>query len=262
MTPSSVSFTPVDSARALLQIHAAPASEFTITSQGDFHQIGFCDAPILELMEAPSPDDAIELERLTGRLIGPSSVAPDGAVAAWVPAHARGDVAAVVQHLPPGEYWIVRSPKALAEPGRALMGNEWLAVDSSIRQLHDSGRYYVLVVGATPGVNPSLGRPLLGVTVLNYNGQETRQGLWLLAPLAPRKNSAEFQSDEALFTIPVSGPLVLDHLEKFSAEHSARCRKQWAERGARALAVELATGTLTAVDDSGWPTHRARSGTS
>jgi hypothetical protein len=240
--PSSISFTAHGATRALLRIHTAPAREFTVTSQRDFHQIGFRDAPILELMEAPSPDDAIELERLTGRLIGPSSVAFDGAVADWMPAHARDDVAAIVRHLPPGEYWIVRSQKGLGEPGRALMGNEWLDVDMSIRQLHDSGRYYVLVVGATLGANPSLGRPLLGVTVLNYNGQETRQGLWLLAPLAPREESAEVESDVALFIIPVSGPLVLDHLEKFSAEDSARCRKHWAEKGAGDLALELATG--------------------
>lgn len=183
MKASSVSFTAHGATQALLRIDAAPASEFTVTSQRDYHQIGFRDAPILELMEAPSPDDAIELERLPGRLIGPSSVALDGAVADWLPAHARDDVAAIVQHLPPGEYWIVRSRKGLGEPGRALMGNEWLDVDSSIRQLHDSGRYYILVVGPTVGVNP-LSKP----TVTRSDGpqlQRTGDEAGTLASRAP-----------------------------------------------------------------------------
>jgi hypothetical protein len=242
MKPSSISFTAHDTTRALLRVQTAPVNEFTVTGHDDFHQIGFRDAPLLEVMEAPSPDDAIEIERLAGRLMGPACAALDSAVTGWVPAHARDDVATIVQHLPAGDYWMVRSRKKIGAPGRALMGNEWLAVDSSLRELHDSGRYYVLVVGETAGRDPDLSRPLLGLTILNYTGQETRQAVWLLQSLAPREGGLEADSDEALFIIPVTGPLVLDHLEGFSAVQSIRCRKQWAEGGARALAVELATG--------------------
>jgi hypothetical protein len=248
MKPSSISFTAHGTTRAFLRIKEAPASEFTVTGRGDYHQLGFPDAPILEMMEAPSPDDAIEIERLAGRLIGLASAALDSAVASWVPAHAHDDLAAIVQHLPPGEYWVVRSPRRLGEPGRVMLGNEMVDADRSLREVHYGDYHYVLAVGATAGVDPDLGRPLLGVTILNYTGQETTQAVWLLAALAPLKESAEVESDEALFIIPVSGPLVLDHLEKFSAASSIRCRKQWAERGARALARDLATG----------PTRRGR----
>ena len=248
MKPSSISLTTDGATRALLRVKATPASEFTVSGQGDFHQIGFPDAPILEMMEAPSPDDAIEIERLAGRLIGPAPAALDSPVATWVPAHAHDDLAAIVQHLPRGDYWVVRSRRRLGEPGRVLLGNEMVDADRSLREVHYGDYHYVLAVGATGGVDPDLGRPSLGVTILNYTGQETTQGVWLLAPLAPLKESADVASDESLFIIPVSGALVLDHVEKFSAASSLRCRKHWAERGARALAVELAIR----------PAHRGR----
>jgi len=146
-----------------------------------------------------------------------------------VPAHARDDIAAILQHLPPGDYWMVRSRKKVGAPGRALLGNEWQAVDDSLRELHKSDYHYVLAVGATAGVDPDLSRPLLGVTILNYTGQETTQAVWLLRPLAPREGDFQVENDESLFIIPVTGPLVLDHLEGFSAVQSVRCRKQWAE---------------------------------
>jgi hypothetical protein len=248
MTSSSIFFTPVDSVRAFLRIKAPPASEFTVTGQGDYHQIGFPDAPILEMMEAPSPDDAIEIERLAGRLIGPASAALDPAVSGWVPAHARDDVAAILQHLPPGHYWVLRSARRIGKPGPVMLGNEMVDADRSLREVHYGDYHYVLAVGATAGVDPDLTRPLLGVTILNYTGQGTTQAVWLLTPLAPREGSIEVESDDSLFIIPVSGPLVLDHLEKFSAASSARCRKLWAEKGARALARDLTTG----------PAHRSR----
>jgi len=138
-----------------------------------------------------------------------------------------------------------------AAGGRVMLGNEMGDADRSLRELHDSDYHYVLAVGANAGVDPDLARPLLGVTILNYTGQGTTQAVWLLAALAPLKESAEVESDEALFIIPVSGPLVLDHLEKFSAASSARSRKQWAEKGARALAVELANAPLTAAGANG-----------
>jgi hypothetical protein len=242
MTPSPVSFTPVDSARALLRIQAAPEDAFTVTTQRELHFIGFRDASIIELLEPPSPDEALEIERVAGRLIGPTSGALDGAVASWVPAHARDDIAAILQHLPPGDYWMVRSRKKIGAPGRALLGNESQAVDDSLRELHKSDYHYVLAVGATAGVDPDLSRPLLGLTILNYTGQETTQAVWLLQPLTPRGGDFQVENDESLFIIPVTGPLVLDHLEGFSAVQSLRCRKQWAERGARALATDLAAG--------------------
>jgi len=242
MTPSSVSFTPADSTRALLRIHAAPEDEFTITTQRDLHFIGFRDAPIIELLEPLSPDLALEIERVGGRLVGPASVALDGAMASWVPEHARDDIAAILQHLPTGDYWMVRSRKKLGAPGRALLGNEWQAVDDSLRELLKSDYHYVLAIGATAGVGPDLRRPLLGVTILNYTGQETTQAVWLLQPLAPREGDFQIENDESIFIIPVTGPLVLDHLEGISSVQSLRCRKQWADRGARALARDLATG--------------------
>jgi hypothetical protein len=245
MTSSPIVLAPRGSTRARLRVEATPSRAFTVTAAGDAHRIGFPDAPIAELMQPPSPDDALEIDFLPGQFIEPTGAALDIAEACWVPPRARRDLAAIVRHLPAGDYWLVRCSNQVGEPGVVLLGNEIVTVDRSLRELHESERYYVLAVGTTAGLDPDLGRPLLGVTILNYTGtgQETTQGVWLLSPFAPREEgtpAAVEEGDDTLAIIPVTGPLVLDHLERLSSEDSARCRDRWARGGARDLVEELA----------------------
>lgn len=239
-------FTPESEWIGRLEISGSQAEPFTLHGAGREHNLGFADHPLYYLDQAPSPDDPWDVGihdggrviPLGGGLPHPGSYA---ALAGWLPDDHREAGLALAAHLPEGTYLWLRSRLAPTRSETILLGNEWVDAAPNMLELRRGDDYYAAIVGGDKDQPPALDRPLVGVTILNYDGTESMQAVLFFACFEGGGGSTR----EHLLVIPESGPLVIDSLAMFSTDDSARCLARWTATEARQLTDELA-GTLPA----------------
>lgn len=217
-----------------------PASErgFTLHHGSQLeHSLGFENAPMYFIDQAPSPDDPLSIEpQENGRPIELGAKAADPALSGWLPAEHRDAGLALAANLPAGQYWWLRSRVEPYEPATVLMGNELVARDPHVLELARSDEYYAAIIGQHRGRSPVLDQPLLGVPVLNYAGTEAMNAVLFF----PCSRSDGAPRSERVLVIPASGGLILDNLGRFSEENRQRSLAKWSAVGARKLAEILA----------------------
>jgi hypothetical protein len=215
-------------------------SPFGLTSRERFeYQLGLCDLPLYRLEQPSSPDD-------------PWSFEPTGN-GAWVPADealvpeleqtylpwASGGRAAaghaVLQRLPHGSYFVVRSPLRPSVERRVLFGNELVPATPNLRVLVDDDSAYSFIVGCQLDSAPDLNQPLVGITILDYLGAPSPTGIVFFPCTATTAPDLGGSADLVL-VIPQAGELVLDSMSHFSGHDVPRCRERWSRDSGRQFA--------------------------
>jgi hypothetical protein len=230
-------FTPESEWIGRLEITRFQPEPFTLHGAGRDHTFGFADRPLFYLDQAHSPDDPWDVGICDGgRAIPVEGGLPDAALAGWLPSTHRDAGLALAERLPEGTYLWLRSRLEPSRSETILMGNEWVDAEPNMLELSRGSDYYAAIIGSDKKHPPAIDQPLLGVTILNYDGTETMQAVLFFSCLQGRGGS----SKERVLVIPESGPLILDSLATFSAEDSARCLARWTSTEARELTGKLA----------------------
>jgi hypothetical protein len=199
------------SARLARLIIAEPAGRLglVVDRRQQRYSVGILDAPRYRLTQPFSPDDGWRIE-----------LAPNGAL-----------VDALLDMLPAGSYFVVRSPRRPIDAPKILLGNEWVEPQANLRVLHDDSPVYALVVGAERDAPPALNQPLLGIPILNYVGESWMHGVWFLQLAA---SVTPDPGGDLVLIIPTTGELVLDNLGFLVPDDEARVR--WRDSEAEAFA--------------------------
>lgn len=204
------------------------------------HELGFVGQPLFSIELPPSPDDAIELDfKPEGRKI--PRLAPNGdddtELLSWAEG-TRGvdDLSCILRHLPTGDYMFIRSDRSPLKAQEVQMGNELVSAPPHICSLLQNEEQVVLIIGDKKDQLCIVDQPLVGVPILNYNGGSAQDGVWFF-PLGEKGIPDE---RELLLILPVTGPLIIDLMGRFSKEDALRCQARWARTRALALAQCLA----------------------
>ena len=239
----AITFEPLSHELAELTV-ADSEGELALRSNGFplVHELGLEGRPRWRLRTAESTDDAWQIEVApTGALLERRRAAPEDLewrYMSWAEgSRAEGD-AGLLGALPDGRYLLVRSSAEARRTPSVLLGNEWVPSPPNARTLLDAAPHYAAVFGAQPDAPPDLAQPLLSVAVLNYVGDSVMDALLFFPCTEPRSSPAP--AGDAVLVVPTQGQLVLDAVERFSAQDSVRSRARWRDGGARRFAEALA----------------------
>ncbi len=200
------------------------SSGFGLHSSTDLeHGLGYSDAPLYTIVQPFIPDHQL-LE---------VSAADTGRAAA------HSDLE---QLLPDGRYLVVPAARPLTTISKILLANTWVAAPATARGLlqPDEGlrgciavgqiRVFCCAFGAGSTTPPVADRPLIGLTVLEYTGQDS--------PIAVLLFDCGLQGDPAL-VIPVEGSMVINNMGD-SRWPGVQWEERWAEQYAARFAEALA----------------------
>ncbi|MBI4861623.1 MAG: hypothetical protein HY815_15380 [Candidatus Riflebacteria bacterium] len=239
-----VEFQRIDDRLARLAVRRA-GSPFGLTTPRPFvHRLGFRDSPLYAVDQPPSPDDGWGFEPLPdGRRVASvdeSGTPLEGGYLPWVTGSRVTAGHTALKLLPAGLYLLVRSPLSPRIEKEVAFGNEIVPATPNVRVLLDERSACSLVVGAPADVAPDLAQPLIGLTILSYQGPPTPVGI-LFFPCATPGPADPGESRDLLLVVPVTGELVLD-----SMGHAVGLRDNsrvvWQERAAREFADRCVRG--------------------
>jgi hypothetical protein len=221
-------FTALSDRVAELQVDGRD-SEFGLqldTSPWQRHRLGFRHAPLYELTQPLSPDDAWDVRPLAGgRLRARSN--PGEAVRAcvrWAATAATTTATAqrsarLLAALPAGRYVVVRSPRQPYGTDHVVLGNERVPSRPYFLALREEPPVYTYLVGTGRG-------PWIGTVVLDSVGSGREHEMFGFS-----FDETPGPDREPLLVIPVEGELVVDNMAAYGSEPHARVawRDRWAE---------------------------------
>ncbi|ATB39456.1 hypothetical protein CYFUS_004900 [Cystobacter fuscus] len=212
----------------------------TVDPRTQIHHLGYHEAPLFRLEQPFSPDDAWGVEPLSsGRFVRAQPEAGQKLPQAyldWLRGSAVSRGLEIPWSLPPGSYLLVRTARPLHKVQKVLLGNELVPATPNIRVLREQKPVYSCVVGARLQEPPVLDQPLIGLSVLNYDGSTRQQGMLFFSSVeaAPHGLPA---GQELVLIVPLEGQLVFDNMGFFSAKGEVESRRRWKEE----LAHEFVT---------------------
>jgi hypothetical protein len=242
-TSPSVAFTALSIRLAELTVSNAGAS-FGVRASGMpvRYDVGVPGAPRWRIRTDWSPDTGWEIDTIArGEAPGRPDPVPEDAEWAyllWAEGTRAERGCAALCALPTGRYLLVRSsieprPADWVDHG----GNDGTRGRPNTLRLLDRRPYFATVIGAADTDPPVLDQPLVGLVVLNYTGNPDAHGANFFAGPAPRADAGG--EGDLVLVVPVTGELVVDAAERFSAADSARARRMWRDAGARSFADAL-----------------------
>src|SRR6185295_10999308 len=95
------------------------------------------------------------------------------------------------------------------------------------RVVLDRDPFYAMAVGPSPDLPPDTTHPLLALVGLNYVGAPSVHGALFFDCLTP--SGVVAPEGDLVYVIPLTGEFVVDALEGFSAENTARDKAAWQE---------------------------------
>jgi hypothetical protein len=201
--------------------------------------IGFADHPAY-CLECPfSPDDPWAIyHEPDPRFVADDSPSPP--IDEFLTGTSAQRGRALFDHLPPGDYQIIKSPRRPKPTETLLMGNEAVPAGPFVRLLYRGDGLYAAVIGAHAEQAPALDQPLLALPILNF--ARGMVGLLCVEIAAPASDPAPKEPEgDLVIVVPETGPLVQNTLREFGATEDARARQRWSETGAPAAAARLAS---------------------
>lgn len=198
----------------------------TVNLETQLHLLGLRDAPRYHLRQPAVPDGGWQVTQdVSGGLL--SSETPQSP---WPSAAERSGLASM---LPNGDYLAVYSKGAPHETDWFLHGNQFSAITADRQVLINDQDLFIGLIGATPGEPPARSGPLLGLSLLGYDGSSLMQGVLFFS-----MHDAGPPSDGLHLVIPVTGELVFDNFVLFGGDPDLL--ERWASHGALDAARRLA----------------------
>lgn len=190
------------------------------------HLLGLHDAPRYRLQQPSVPDGGWQVTQdVCGGLLPPEVPQP-----LWPAAADRSEL---VSMLPDGDYLAVYSRGAALSTDWFLLGNQFTAITGDRQVLVNDQDLFVGLIGSTPGEPPACGGPLLGLSLLGYDGSSLMQGVLFFS-----MHGAGPLWDGLQLLIPITGELVFDNFVLFGGDPDLL--ERWATHGALDAARRLA----------------------
>lgn len=196
---------------------------------------------------------SIDNHNLTYTLVGSPPLTPPSGVTISLPRplqdflgeHNGPSTDALISALPQGDYFIIKSPRALNRPRFLCVGNDSVPANEGVRCLVNTAsppdtrshefRLKAYILGADPTSSTCMGQPMLGMTVTRLDGSHASAGLLFLPIGQP---SPHAPADELLLVVPRRGELVIDVKAVFSDGFPEHYPDDW-WRGHDMLAARL-----------------------
>lgn len=127
---------------------------------------------------------------------------------------AAAEGGAALGALPPGHYWLVRSPRRPARCRYVVLGNQRYDAQEHQRLLLEGDPFHQATVIGPSGRAPRLDRPLLGLALSGYGGV-SENGTLAFVPFGLDEGEEVQGAAQAdlILVLPTTGPLVLSWLD-------------------------------------------------